>query len=98
MESKEFTKWSAIALIGVLIYYLLKRKQNISSQTIVNNPDNNAPFIGDPNLASYLPSPGFQPQTTPININIGNQGLNYLNDNYIPLFGFVGVAQGETLQ
>jgi hypothetical protein len=41
----------------------------------------------------------FSPVTAPqLAINIGNQSAALLDQNYIPLFGFVGMAQGALYQ
>jgi len=85
----------SIILVGALFLYLLRLK---NSKAVVSG---NIPgaitnkYISDPVLSAYQPGLGLQPSPN-INIDIGNQGLNYLSNKYIPLFGFVGMAQGET--
>lgn len=94
MNKEETIKIAAIIATGIIVYLLLNKHPAIASQT--EQPTDG--FINNPNYQSYLPSTAFQPTSPDITVNVDNQGLNYLNDNYIPLFGFVGIAQGQTLQ
>jgi hypothetical protein len=52
----------------------------------------------DPMQSVFGSDPGAFMPPQDININIGNQGLNYLSNKFIPLFGFVGMAQGTMFQ
>ena len=89
-----------VTIIGVgVIAFLLLRRRNINMRTANEIPQGQAgnEFINDPTQAAY--SPSLAPQLLNggnINIDIKNQGLQYLSNKYIPLFGFVGMAQGKT--
>jgi hypothetical protein len=84
-------KVGGIALILFLIFR--KKKSTVVSDNVPGAAPNQ--YIYDPVLAAYNPGLGLQPSN--IDVNIANQGMNYLSNKYIPLFGFVGMAQGETL-
>ena len=89
-----------VIIIGIgIVAFLLLRRKNLNIQNTATAPET-APgnqFINDPVESAY--SPNLAPQVLgggTIDVNIANQGLQYLSDKYIPLFGFVGMAQGET--
>lgn len=74
------------AIIALLIY--MRKKQLAASAAIQQataTPDEIA-----------VNSQPIGPLT--IDATIANQGLNFLQSNYIPLFGFVGMAQGSIYQ
>lgn len=92
MNDKQDRYFILTVAIALLIYWFSRPKNQAVADTSASAPDG---FINDPVLAGYDPASGFQqtPLSNPnITVDVGNQGLSYLNDNYIPLFGFVGVA------
>jgi hypothetical protein len=98
MKDKEFTKFAFIALGIALLWWLWQRRvANMPSE-----PETEAPTMtpNDPQLITYSQNPSaFNPPSLGnININIANQGLSYLSNQYVPLFGFVGMAQGVSYQ
>jgi hypothetical protein len=54
----------------------------------------------DPMIGVYNANPqAFQPPTQQdLTVNVGDQAASMLTDAYMPLFGFVGVAQGMGYQ
>ncbi len=84
----------AILIIGVAYFLINRGKTNTENTVVSPDANQNGGYISDPVLAAY--NPNTAPQD--ININIANQGLNYLNSNYIPLFGFIGMMQGDFQQ
>lgn len=96
-ESNKKALVIAAKIVGVaaILYLILRRKQPaVVTQNVPGAVTNN--YIQDPVQAAWNPGLGFQPSPQNIDVNIGNQGFNYLTNKYIPLFGFVGMAQGET--
>jgi hypothetical protein len=91
MNDKQFTKVSFIGLGLFLLWWLIQRKKNGGSVDVPME----GPAV-DPNTLVYSTDPSaFNPANLGnVNITIANQGLAYLGSNYIPLFGFVGMAQG----
>lgn len=94
MNDKQTRYFVLTCALAVLLYWMSKPKHDISNSA--NAPvDESSDFIQDPNLQAYSPSNAPQPMNPNISVNVANQGLSYLNNNYIPLFGFIGMAQGE---
>lgn len=97
MDDKNYARFALIAGGCALLYWLYQRKMN--AENALQFPQ--APQIPtDPMGDVYAADPdGFNPQSLgDVNINIANQGLGYLTNQYIPLFGFVGMAQGVYYQ
>lgn len=92
MNDKQDRYFYLTVILALLIYWVSKPK-TVNNSTLVPTGNAGDSFINNPDLASYNPDTGFQP----INVNIGNQAINYLNANYIPLFGFIGMAQGKSI-
>lgn len=96
MKDKNFTKVAFILGALLLLWWLWQRRQSQATQdSTVQAP---TPF--DPMTSTYASDPSkFNPPSLgTVDINIGNQGLSYLSNDYIPLFGFVGMAQGVMFQ
>lgn len=88
-----------VTIIGIgIIALLLLRKRNANQvSSVIPASPSGTEFIQNPTEAAY--SPNLAPQSLSggtINVNVANQGLQYLSNKYIPLFGFVGMAQGAT--
>lgn len=67
---------------------------NASMQTVP--PTSGFTYNYDPMLTTYAANPAaFGPQTVNGSVDIIVSGYNGINQNYMPLFGFVGMAQGE---
>ncbi len=96
MKDRDFTKLMFIALAILFLWWLWRRRQAAtvaSTQpqvptTTANDPETIVAANGPPPLQSV----------GDLNVNIANQGLGYLSTEYIPLFGFVGMAQGVYYQ
>ena len=98
MADKQTKYFVLTTVVAVLIYFLSRPKKVVDNANVDTTvPDQ---YINDPVLAGYNPNSGFANTalTDPnFNINIANQGLSYLDEKYIPLFGFVGIAQDRVL-
>lgn len=94
MNDKHFRNFAFAVGAAGLLYWLFRRKQN---QAVNTTPDvsTESPeqIVYAANPSAFLP-----PSVSNINVNIANQGLGYLSNQYIPLFGFVGMANGVTFQ
>jgi hypothetical protein len=86
MNDKDYTKVAFIGLGILFLWWLYQRRQVATTQL-------QAPLSSDPEQVAFNNAPSGYPIAN-VNIDIGNQGLAYLNNQYIPLFGFVGIAQG----
>jgi hypothetical protein len=101
MNDKNFTRFSLAIGIGLLFWYFFGRGGSLTAPVLAQ-ADNAAQdvlpqFSIPPDLAAFAANPSaFSPST--LDVNIGNQGYNYLTSKYIPLFGFVGMAQGAYFQ
>lgn len=90
-------KLAFIAGALLLLWWLWQRRLAQATQDdSIQAPEPAA----DPMTTVYASDPSrFDPGSLgTVDINIGNQGLNYLSNEYIPLFGFVGMAQGVMFQ
>lgn len=94
MTEKDWAKLSIVAAFAMLFYWYVSRNK-IAAGTAENGGTENT---GNPMLDVYSADPSRfsipQLQGTTVNVNVGNQGLAYLNEQYVPLFGFVGMAGG----
>ncbi len=82
-----------IVIVGAVAFLIEKKvNPNGGGAQIINAP-NNVP----PDLATYAKNPQafYTPANQTVNVNVANQSMGYLNSSYIPLFGFVGMAQGR---
>lgn len=94
MNDKDYTKLAFIALGLVLLWWLWQRRQ--ASQVAATQPQAPTTTTGDPEQEVFANGPA--PIGSLGTIDIENQGLSYLSNQYIPLFGFVGMAQGVAYQ
>jgi hypothetical protein len=87
-----------LAIAGALAWYYIDTED--ASQATASNPSGGAlpvswsepmDSVFDANPAAYQPA-----TAASLTLNIPNQALSLLSDQYMPLFGFVGVAQGES--
>lgn len=96
MRDNHFAVIALLAIAGGLAWYYIDKSE---ASDVVNPPgqaalpipwDTPMSDVYDANPAAYQPS-------TPasLTLNIPNQALSLLSDQYTPLFGFVGVAQGQ---
>jgi hypothetical protein len=96
MTDKTFSRFLFIIAALFLAWYLWHRKN-----AAVVAPDGTMIQSGsnDPMLLAYAANPSrFDPPTVNGMVNINVNGAAGLNQNYMPLFGFVGMAQGEIFQ
>lgn len=87
-KEKEFAVLAAIIGAVLLFWYLWERKQKAAAAE--SGP---APEQDFGNWPMDVNGDQYAPQAVP-EINIANQTPNLLTNQYIPLFGFVGMAQG----
>lgn len=85
-EYKTFVVLGILAALW-LAYEAYKRSQAATPSQPVEVVTNGAP---NPQLSDFMSGPN---APSHLQINIANQGLSYLDNKYIPLFGFVGMAQ-----
>ena len=95
MNDKTFERFLFIVTGLFLLWWLWHRRQNQ-----VAAPDGTpVGTVTDPEIITYASNPAaFGPSTVNGTVNIDVSGYNGLNQNYMPLFGFVGMAQGELYQ
>lgn len=94
MNDRQFTHFIFILMALLVLWWFFHRGRSQASIA-----DNSSPYsINDPELITYARDPSrFGPSTVDGTINI-NADFRGLNQNYLPLFGFVGMAQGATYQ
>ena len=100
-ENRDMLYTAAVAIAIVVLYLVYKKSQ----PTVVANPDTTAgsPLpVGwqEPMTSVYGANPTAYMPANPLDLtlNIPNQMGNYLTNSYIPLFGMVGIAQGQLYQ
>jgi len=101
MNDKNFTRLSLAIGIGFLFWHFFGNRGTLTAPALqdASNAQQDAlpGFSIPPDLAAFAANPyAFQPSN--LNVNIGNQGFNYLTNKFMPLFGFVGMAQGVYFQ
>lgn len=91
MKDKEFTILAVIVgILGILWWLWEKRK---SAQQSATAPAPTADFSNWP-MDNVSPENYMPPTLNGLQINIPDQLAGLLSNQYIPLFGFVGIAQG----
>jgi hypothetical protein len=92
VKDKEFTILAVIVGILGLLWWLWERKNTAANAATAPAPE--ADFSNWP--MGSVPDATFTPQSLPaLTINVANQTPNLLTNQYMPLFGFVGMAQGS---
>jgi hypothetical protein len=93
VNDKEFTVLAILAGMVGILWWLIERNKS-QSTTPAGQPD---AFPVNPDWPmSAVTGDQFEPAN--LNVNIANQSANLLSNQYIPLFGFVGMAQGSFYQ
>jgi hypothetical protein len=110
MSDRDWLYLSGVALtLGVLWYVATHRKSNTCASSPVGyalqaNPSEASgtlpvAWCTPMNVVACAASCALAPATpADLTLNIENQGGNLLSCQYIPLFGFVGMAQGAEFQ
>ncbi len=93
MDDKKFDRLVVITALILAVWWIMRPKAQAASQPVPPVDTGNIPA---PELAAFSANPAaFMPQSLGnINVNVDNQGLGFLSNQYVPLFGFVGMAQG----
>ncbi len=92
---KDSTFDRLVTVLGIVagLYWFLKGSPSSGALP----PTGVAPI--DPNLVNYMATTGGQPIAMAgapnVQINVANQTAQFLSNAYIPMFGMVGVAQGQ---
>lgn len=96
MDKKDYATFAGVGLIGIVLWFLMKRKQNAVLGEVNTPPSLQDQFTNDiinpinTNPSTLFGGPNaFQ---SSINVNVSGNALSYLTNKYIPLFGFVGVT------
>ncbi|MEL5850088.1 MAG: hypothetical protein U7M05_12115 [Candidatus Igneacidithiobacillus chanchocoensis] len=97
MNDKQFDLFAIAVALALAVWYFLSRKQSQSQMapgevagafpSNVMWPQNNV------QPQAYAP-----PSLGQVELNINNPALSALTNQYIPLFGMVGIAQGTYYQ
>lgn len=85
-KEKEFTILAVIVGIVLILWFWWEKRQSANAVTTPAPEQDFGNWPMTDNLPDYSP-----PQLT---LDIGNQTPNLLSQQYIPLFGFIGMAQG----
>ncbi|MGC8541039.1 MAG: hypothetical protein ACP5QA_10470 [Phycisphaerae bacterium] len=92
MNDKQFTFFAVVVALVFLALYLWKKH---TTQAVT--PSMGGAFPENPNwpMESVSPETFSPPTIGNLSLNVQNPGFNLLSNQYIPLFGFVGMAQGN---
>ena len=100
MKDKDFAYLAGACVTLIVLYFAWHHAHQIPpanpAQASGSLPQ---PWLG-PMTGVYEANPNaFQPASLgDLTVKVGNQMGNYLTNQYIPLFGFVGEAQGQLYQ
>ncbi len=91
MNDKQFSLFAIVIALALFAWFYFQRKQNQTQQTPgqIAGAFPQSLNLPTPNSAAYSP-----PTMGQLELNIQNPGFNMLTNQYIPLFGFTGMAQG----
>lgn len=86
MNDRRFTHFIFAVMALLLLWWFVMRRRAVPTPQQIT-------MAYDPEIITYASDPG---KFGPINVNVSaDASINGLNPNYMPLFGFVGMAQGE---
>ena len=95
MNDKTFARFLFVMIALFVVWWLFLRRR-AGAQNVPQAYTGTG--TTDPALLTYEANPGkFGPASTDT-LNINGSGFNGINQNYMPLFGFVGMAQGPLWQ
>lgn len=101
MKDKAFRNFALLMGGAAILYWLHERNVAAAAQedqAIAPTPE----ASDDPIDQVFASNPSaFTPQSlgdSTINVDVSNQGLGMLSNQYIPLFGFVGMTWGAGFQ
>jgi hypothetical protein len=97
MKDNHFALFALLAISGAIAWYFYE-KGPAAAASAAANP---LPVPWDTPMSDvFQANPNAYAPATPasLTVNVANQSANLLSNQYQPLFGFVGVAQGETYQ
>lgn len=100
MSDKDWL-WTAGVGVSLLILWWLARRANSGPSTVTNPNQDAFPVPWDaPMTGPFDANPNFNspPTNAQLNINIQNPFAAMLSSSYMPLFGFVGIAQGVNFE
>lgn len=97
MKDNHFALIGLLAIAGAVAWYYYDQSTNTGAlaPSAAASP---LPVPWDTPMDDvYAANPSAYQPATPasLTLNIPNQALSLLSDQYTPIFGFVGVAQGE---
>lgn len=93
MNDKQFDVFVIIALLAGFLWFLWKKHTEIPPTALPASEGGPVQNLNWP--MSAVPSESYSPPSIGnVSMQIANPGFNMLSNQYIPLFGFVGMAQG----
>jgi hypothetical protein len=99
-EGKDAVYIAATAGVIFLLWWVMRRNQPAAIPAATTPSQEGFPIpYGAPMDNVYTADPtAYEPASNAdLTLNVDNPYASMLNDSYIPLFGFVGVAQGMQL-
>lgn len=91
MTDKQFRDVMLVAIVALAVYLWWKKKQ---AEYDANAPTNGSQSSNDPIIQTFANNPSqFLPPQIGVTVNVPSA----FGGQYTPLFGFVGIAQGEML-
>jgi hypothetical protein len=97
VKDKEFTTLAIVAALVGIVWWLYERRQAQAGEPagVVAGAFPASPWgpMDGVNPETFMP-----PNLSGLTINVPNQMANLLSNQMIPLFGFVGMAQGTFYQ
>lgn len=101
MDDKTLRTLAVFSAIALVIWYAMQQNGQPVSLAPSTPAQSALPISWQsPMLNTYDSNPsGFGPASpSDVTVNIGNQSGNWLANQYVPLFGFTGVATGMLYQ
>ena len=104
MNDRTFRNVGLLVALGLVIYWLLTRRASAADAPATvsgaaGEPGGPVPVTWQSPFMDMLGAhPGMLSPANPVQINIGNQFANLLSNQYTPMFGVVGMAQGSLYQ
>jgi hypothetical protein len=102
MSDKDWLWTAGVGVSILILWWLAHRSSGAVGPSTATNPNQDAfPVAWDaPMNGPFNANPGFNapPTNANLSINIQNPFAAMLSSAYMPLFGFVGIAQGVAFE
>ncbi len=98
MSDKEFTLFAIFAAIAGFVWWIYEKHKQAAATAVPGTIGGTLPENLNWPMDSVNPQTYSPPSIGKVSMSVNNPGFNLLSNQYIPLFGFVGMSTGSYYQ